>query len=437
MQHGLFAWIVIELILSTTPFSAIALDLPINIEAYAESTSVAAGGEITLHARGVKGAGEKNYRVRFFRCPNSPKLSEKSNDKLVIAENSMKVADGNDCADCNYTGCNWPGAVFSIGRQWQSGLYMARIGEDGSNVDVYFVVRRHPDDKRREILVQIPFTTVQAYNNWGGGGFYQNPLPPVGRVSFWRPTPFEQVIDGLHGNLRPFLDWLDRNFKSNIDYISSIDLAQGNYAIKGEGGPLYKLFVSAGHDEYWSDRMVDNLLNYIWIGGNAAFLGGNTCDGRVSFSEKFDTMFYKLPGDRWRNHENKTLLLVGLQTPEHDTTRTIYDRSYSLEPSNHWALENVNRQITFGVLCDGSTVVGYEVDERPSPAPGNFETLGTVSYNSVITTRFGIFSNPSKGSGIVFSTGTIDWSRGLAQSESGKGIDVVTRNVFRKLTSLE
>ena len=39
----------------------------------------------------------------------------------------------------------------------------------------------------------------------------------------------------------------------------------------------YRLLVSVGHDEYWSEEMRDNVEAFLENGGNAAFLSGNTC----------------------------------------------------------------------------------------------------------------------------------------------------------------
>jgi hypothetical protein len=424
------------------------------LEAYADTTSVAPGGSITLFARPMEPI-SATYRVRFFRVPASPQLHAAQAIKPIAIE-SMKVADA---PSCDFHGCNWNGTAFLISKTWRTGLYMARIGEDCDGTDVYFVVRRDPARSRAKILVQIPFTTVQAYNSWGGKSFYTSPAADY--VSFQRPTPFESAVDGGHGHLRDLIDWLDTRFPSEVDYISSIDLASGDYALFSSTGPVYAALIIPGHDEYWSDKMLANIIAFGAAGGNVAFLGGNICDGRVSFpadaphapppseggrDAEYDVMYYK-PGDRWRNYSSmNTLLLLGMQTQESHTTRTYYCESYALTTSNSWALRGVKHPEVFGRLLDGTNIVGYEVDDRRYPdVPGNFVFLGKAPYNSYITTGFGFFCRDSSSDcgevktvarGVVFAVGTIDWSRGLARSERGSGVDVVTTNVVSRLSGV-
>ena len=42
----------------------------------------------------------------------------------------------------------------------------------------------------------------------------------------------------------------------------------------------YSLYLSVGHDEYWSAGMRDTVEGFVARGGNAAFLSGNTASGR-------------------------------------------------------------------------------------------------------------------------------------------------------------
>jgi hypothetical protein len=382
-----------------------------------------------LHARTLGTSGK--YRVRFYRCPKSPIAGQSVDPKWQIAASTMLVSQA-EAGDAQF-GCTWTGTRFPISNKWRTGLYMARIGEDANGADVFFVVRRHPSVKNSPILVVMPFTTVQAYNSWGGGNFYGTVTAPqpVPQVSFLRPTNYHEVMEQGQGHLQSLLGWLDRNRDSGVippaDYISDIDLARGDYAIYPN---QYKLIISAGHDEYWSDRMVDNMLNFVWEGGNAAFLGANTCDGRVTFSDDYKTMYYA-QGDRWSQHESKDILLVGLRTPlDGDNAQTNFSEPYTIQDTNHWAFDGVNDEM-FGVLNDGSNIIGYEISSLHLSSPTNFEVLGEAAYNSTKNTQFGIFQNKK---GMVFSAGTIDWVRGLSQVEAGHGVDVLTKNVVRRLS---
>jgi hypothetical protein len=427
-----------------------------DLEAYAGSTSVQPGESIMIHARTT--GEERECRVRFYRCPKSPHKGQALEPDPVLQNSSMMVTQANVPEDAPQNGCGWNRTSFIVG-DWRSGLYMARIGNDDLNsTDVFFVVRRPVptpgSPPRSPILVMMPFTTIQAYNPWGGGNFYGpeegEVLPQVvPKVSFLRPTDYFSVLDKGKGYLRFLLEWLDRNQERGsipeCDYISDIDLAQGNYSIRPSS---YKLIISAGHDEYWSDIMFDNMLNYVWTGGNVAFLGANTCDGRVTFPEGYQTMFFR-QGDRWRQYESKDALLVGLRTPlgdandpngpEKPNKQTNYTGPYALLEPNHWVLNGVHDS-NFGVLTGGTNIVGYEISSALPRTPKefkdkgvkDFQILGVAPYNAFVNTHFGIFQNIT---GMVFSAGTINWTLGLAEEEEGRGVDRVTLNVVQRLSS--
>ena len=80
---------------------------------------------------------------------------------------------------------------------------------------------------------------------------------------------------GWAGQERRFAAWAARSgielgFAINRDLEQHPDLLDG-----------CRLFLSVGHDEYWSWEMRDAVEGFIESGGNAAFLSGNTCYWQV------------------------------------------------------------------------------------------------------------------------------------------------------------
>src|SRR4029453_12999875 len=55
---------------------------------------------------------------------------------------------------------------------WTSGVYVLRLvrTDTGADTHVLFVVR--DDDRPSQVLYGLPFTTYQAYNDWGGKSVY-------------------------------------------------------------------------------------------------------------------------------------------------------------------------------------------------------------------------------------------------------------------------
>lgn len=250
-------------------------------------------------------------------------------------------------------GAGWPVvASFTIPAQWPSGLYLAQLntseyvqsggsvlgsltsrskktspkatatapavsaaafqGPPGSNAytyDIPFVVRPSSPGTRARILIASPDTTYEAYNYWGGrclyghgcGELYQgspaisfiwsNPpygpwlLPRGFSVSFLRPFVSAAGYTRMQTFEVPLIQWLERNGFA-YDMCAASDLDQNGDLVSS-----YQMFVSVGHDEYWSQGMRDAVEEFIGHGGNAAFLSGNTCYWRVSFSPDGTQMF--------------------------------------------------------------------------------------------------------------------------------------------------
>ncbi|HZU42190.1 MAG TPA: N,N-dimethylformamidase beta subunit family domain-containing protein, partial [Terriglobales bacterium] len=176
---------------------------------------------------------------------------------------------------------NWS-AVYTvqIPADWVTGVYLAKfIDGDAGAQPVYstvpFVVR---DDTGTEPLVQIPFTTYQAYNLWGGRSLYHGSYGKDNlrshKVSYDRPywTP---VFTG--GPDYSLVRWLEKQ-GYDVAYSSSIDTHERFDQIV-----RHKSWMTVAHDEYWSKEMRDNVEAARDAGVNLAFLAGNEIYWQVRF----------------------------------------------------------------------------------------------------------------------------------------------------------
>src|SRR6476646_4322918 len=148
-----------------------------------------------------------------------------------------------------------------------SGLYFAQPTRDdtGGKTMIYFVVRA--DESTSDLLFQTSDTTWEAYNSWVGSGqgsgnsLYQyggtnTTLQTEGRaykVSYNRPL----IIDGqgsgglgdynspLHAEY-PMIRWLEAN-GYDVSYSTDVDSDRRGAEIQE-----HQVFMSVGHDEYWS-----------------------------------------------------------------------------------------------------------------------------------------------------------------------------------------
>ena len=206
---------------------------------------------------------------------------------------------------------------------------------------------------------------------------------------------------------QPFIEWAERD-GFEIGVCTNADLEAHPEVLDGAS-----LYLSVGHDEYWSRGMRDTVEAFIARGGNAAFFSGNTSLWQVRIEgDDRDVMvgykgFFKddpLMGTD-RQPEVTTFwsdVIVG--RPENHMTGVSFTRGgyhrigrnvtaglggYTVHRAGHWIFDGTG--LGYGdVLGAGATVVGYECDGcaftyrdgLPYPTgedgtPSTFEILGT------------------------------------------------------------
>ena len=180
--------------------------------------------------------------------------------------------------------CQWTVShsleIPSDPESWPSGIYLVRLTADsGKQAFMIFVLR---DDQRlADIIIQHSITTDQAYNNWGGRSLYDSNSAngtPAYKVSFNRP--FGPAYPHLESSVGAgyylnhyeynFIRWLEKE-RFNVKYVSALDVHQHPELITSA-----KIFISNGHDEYWSAPMRDGVERARDLGVNLAIFSSNT-----------------------------------------------------------------------------------------------------------------------------------------------------------------
>src|SRR5690606_4645314 len=152
-----------------------------------------------------------------------------------------------------------------------------------------------------------------------------------------------------------FTAWLARAGYA-VDFCTDLDLHR-------DGGALlepYRLLVSAGHDEYWSDAMRDAAEGWVRGGGNAAFFGGNTCWWRVAFH---DEVTYERTG-LWHEHGRPENALTGVSFRnggERDRDDHPIRVGFRVQHAGHWVFEGTGGR-DGDVFGERDYLVGYECD---------------------------------------------------------------------------
>ncbi len=158
--------------------------------------------------------------------------------------------------DCGNWGLS---ATWAVPDDAVSGVYIARLerADTGGASHIVFVVRN--DTSSSPIVFQTSDTTWQAYNEYGGNSLYSGePWGRAVKVSYNRPFTVREDTpsgrDSFFGSEYAMIRWLERN-GYDVSYISGIDTDRDGAALL-DG---HDVFLSVGHDEYWSGDQRDNV----------------------------------------------------------------------------------------------------------------------------------------------------------------------------------
>ncbi len=368
------------------------------LEAYCWPLSVAPGESVSLHVS----TDLPSFDVEVTRDGAEP----------VTVWTARRLAAGHHPTPENASsnGCGWPAALeIPVGVDWPSGYYAVTLTAGDERADAFLVVRPGPDSERAPAILILTTTTYDAYNDWGGPSLYtggtrvsfERPMAkgflvkpePVGRMM--QATPDREAMgyrewaqplglsdwsgsSGWWNWERSFVRWAEAN-GYRLDFAISQDLELHPEVLDG-----HRIFLSVGHDEYWSWKMRDALDRFTLSGGNAAIFSGNTCFWQVRFEDDHRAMTcfkYKAHEDPVAGTEDERFL-TGIWSdkrigrPESETiglsfTRGGYSRyglgaprasgGYTVWQPDHWVFEGTDLHYGdhFG---EKDAIVAYEVD---------------------------------------------------------------------------
>lgn len=447
------------------------------IRGYPGRASVLPGERLVLHVA----TDSPRFCVGFYRWSDGLQLLRQS-EWLPGERAPERGAAENWC---------WPPYAFTVPREWPSGVYIAHLQEPGckpldlalDTAALLFVVR---GQRRGGMLYKLPLATYHAYNCTGGGCYYLDPPrsadPPGARVSLQRPgggiggavwcapdyydagSPRQTFA---HWDAR-FLRWLARNGYSP-ECCTDLDLHDDPELLF-----RYRMLVSAGHDEYWSEPMRDAVEDFTRRGGNVAFFAANVCWWRIHLVAGGTAMVCHQGGprgalDHWWTQG-------GAGRPEDALSGGSYRHGggwwdgarstagYIVQQPGHWAFEGTGlaRGEAFGqhtwpplagYECDGVPLDSFDHatgiatlsawrDEEATPA--DYQLLAACPLDArwqelpararhgagegVHAATMGLFTRP----GMVFAAGTTDWAQVLDSGRDPR-VERITRNVLDRL----
>jgi hypothetical protein len=443
------------------------------IRGYPNPPSVLQGDAVRLH---IASDTPLHFQIWFYRQGQT--LVLKARTEAMVADALPLGAPDRDW--------NWPIYEYPIPRDWESGAYIARfvpveqediraLADPGHPEDAaLFVVKNRVASSK--ILYKLPLFTYHAYNELGNpcgslytGGYNKLTLHRPGGGVGGRPwdryfpddyDPSSPRQTFWHWDA-PFIRWLERRCFA-VDYCTDLDIHKnfGNFL------ETYRLLLSVGHDEYWSEQMRRNVEAFVENGGNVAFFSGNTCWWRFHLVEgnaAFVCDKTKLAGDgqkreQWFNVDPENRLTgVSSRNGGGQWWGKREPIGYRVQHAEHWIFEGTGLRDgdTFGAdhaligyKCDGASISdrpdkqGFAVPRHDDGTPENFIILGTgrlgpewaqdpEGFAGGRTATMGIYAN----NGVVFTAATTDWPRVLGNGDPH--VEKITENILCRLGSGE
>src|SRR3954469_17413592 len=272
-----------------------------SIQGFATDISVNTGATVSFKVKTDANAYTIDiYRLGYYGGAGARKGGTGSpSARLPQAQPACATNSATGLTDCGEWGVsaswNTAGAV--------SGIYVAKLKrtDSGGASHIVFVVR--DDGRAADVVVQTSDTTWQAYNQYpgvgsGGSSLYcGGPVSNAGtayscagratKVSYNRPfdTRAHDPQSFLFNAEYPMVRWLEAN-GYNVKYISGVDTERRASDLVGGAKP--KVFMSSGHDEYWSGGQRASVEAARAAGVSLAFFSGNEMFWKTRWEPSID-----------------------------------------------------------------------------------------------------------------------------------------------------
>ena len=426
---------------------------------YASASSIPQGGSLDLYVSTAIPA----YDIQISReGPSGRELMMTLTDMpgAYYECGPVGVPAGQEDVDL---GCDWPVAyTLDVPADWPSGIYVADLlDEDDSPGDfgsyIFFIVTEDQPGSTASIVFQSSTNTWQAYNSYEDWSLYTD--PPARRITFDRP--YKRCTGCRYAWEVPLLRWLESEGYA-VEYVANEDVHVDPTLLYN-----YTLFLSVGHDEYWSKEIRDNIDAFIDAGGNVAVFSGNTGYRQVRYEDGGQTLICYKSDRRLDPLYGVDSIRVATEFavdpvfwPENSTTGVGFRNGgwvnpslgsemagrYTAYRSGHWVYagtglhdgdefwyEPVEHLEVDGALFTWEN--GLPVVTGEDETPLDFLILGLQPSTYGYATM-GIYSRD--GGGTVFNAATMGWGRGLWPETNPEDYEIVrqiTRNVIDTLSS--
>jgi hypothetical protein len=372
--------------------SGINVDIGQLVDGYADAMSVNTGESVTLRVSSSIGAYVVSFlRLGWYDGVGAQEVYRSAALPGIAYPGSKYVSPG---WNANGTvSCGWPAALTASTAGWPPGYYVASLIPTSTGTPesyIPFVIR--DDLSAASIVMQIPFTTYQAYNYWGGKNMYTGEDgKPAQVVSFDRPYYDLGGTGHLFNGDHQVLSWLEKNGYP-ITYAASSDTHRRPDLLNGR-----KVLLSVYHDEYWSQSVRNNVVSWIGSGKSLAMFSANNIYWRVRFESNAaglpDRLMSCFKGYPEASAE-KSILFADLGQSEAqiegvEFAGAAYDDSdWVVTNANHWIYANTG--LNNGDRIAG--VIGGEWDRSVAQTPSD---TTTIAYTPKLSIDYGPTSSSS------------------------------------------
>ncbi len=405
------------------------------------------------------------YRLGWYGGAGARKIADVSpSAKLPQTQPECITEAATAMFDCG----NWAvSASWTVPSNTVSGVHIARLRrtDTGGDSHITFVVRQ--DSSTSDLFFQTSDATWHAYNKYGGADFYSGggSLGRAYKVSYNRPFATRNSVerrDFLFGAEYPMIRFLERN-GYDVSYTTNVDSDRRGGLIKN-----HKVFLSVGHDEYWSGAQRQNVEAARDAGTHLAFFSGNSIYWKTRWEPSKDgtntahrtLVTYKEtwanakidPSDEWTGtwRDPRFSPPADGGRPENELMGTMFmvnDGDLALTVRAEEGKYRLWRNTNLSSLAAGTTAtlaphtVGYESDEdldngfRP---PGLIRLSTTTGQVPQVLQDFGNKVAPgttthhltlyrAASGALVFGAGTIQYTWGLDEVHDGQSAPTDSR----------
>lgn len=423
------------------------------LSGYARQDSVKVGGllEVCILSKQTANVSAEVYRLGWYGGdggrlmqridPVSVTKTERATTRGDTGETDLRLA---------------PSMEIAIPSDWLSGLYVIRLeNADGVDAHVTFAVK---DSRQADVVFSQPILTYAAYAATPG---------PNGKSLYDHNSNGAQTS---RGTTRATEISLDRPYRANgsgdlfvfdhhlvmwieqqgydVTYVTNLDVDRWPETLRRG-----KVTVVSGHDEYWTQTMMDAYLDARDAGVSIANLGANNGYWRVRVTPSRDgrarrkVICFKytegevsdVPTVLFKDTDTPSqgLFGVGFMDFFSDTETGPYAPIVPVEVE-HWFWEGADALRDQPIV--EAPIMGYEVDRRnfdqELPANTEYTLLASSPFDGEWKGRNWchsvIYRSPSDA--WVFSAGTTSWGWGLNRPGfAHPAIDQASRNFFNRV----